>query len=166
MRAQPLAPVQWPCEHPAQTSFPREKPCVPQRRGCFPWCWLTSGISLSPPTLWWEVLSSHPKWAWLDYLESSKSWTAHRKCIQLRPRIEICWELNAPACLSRNRGPRNHHCQEITQSANIIRTVSVGSPQTHHLAKIALLWRGCRKSQFGGMWETYRFGEVWTQRKI
>lgn len=60
---------------------------------------------------------------------------------------EICWELNTPTYLSRNRVPRNRHIQQITQSANYLQSVPVGTPQTHYLAGIALQWKGAEGSK-------------------
>lgn len=105
---------------------------------------------------------SRPNWAWLDYLEFSKSRTAHRKCIRLKPRQQRCAENLILRPISVGTG-----CQEtVTFKKQHSLLVSLELLQsllprlTYHLAKIALPRRGCRKSQFGGMRGTCRCGEV------
>lgn len=70
----------------AQMIASQMRSCELPKEGGFTCCWLVAEILLSLATLGWERFCSHPKLAWLNYLEFSKSRIAHRKCIKLKPR--------------------------------------------------------------------------------
>lgn len=150
----------------AQTSFSSEKLWVAKRRGlhlvlaclwdfAFP-CNTGGKDSIHTPNWHGSITLSSPNHE--QHTENASNSSQDNR--------EICWELNTPTYLCRNRMPRNRHFQQITQSANDLHSVPVSTPQTHYLAGIALQWRGWGKSKTSveecekltGLWKS-KFGE-------
>lgn len=152
--------------------------CELPKEGGFTWCWLVSGILLSLATPGGKDPIHTPNWHGSITL-SSPSHAQHTENASnsSQDNREICWELNTPTYLCRNRMPRNRHFQQITQSANYVQGVPVSTPQTHYLAGAALQWRGWGNSKTNleecekltGLWkskvgEGSRLPRWWTGR--